>query len=125
MMNSHLMSQFADKQYLNLETYRKNGQAVRTPVWFVQEGDVLYLHAVAGAGKVKRVRHNSQVRVAPCVRLGNVTGEWLAGEGCVLDVEGLQRVNQLLDRKYGEAMAQFRQRNNLHNATWDAIEIRV
>ena len=35
------------------------------------------------------------------------------------------RVNQLLDQKYGEAMAQFKQRNNLQNVAWDAIEICV
>jgi uncharacterized protein len=119
------LSQFADQQYLNLETYRKNGQAMRTPVWFVQAGDVLYVHTVAGSGKVKRIRRNSQVRIAPCDRIGNVTGEWQAGEVRVLDVDGMQRANELLDQKYGEAMAQFKQRNNLQDVTWDAIEIQL
>jgi uncharacterized protein len=123
-MSSNL-TQFANQQYLNLETYRKDGQAMRTPVWFVQDGAVLYLHTVAGSGKVKRIRNNAQVRVAPCDRVGNVTGDWVVGGARVLDAAGLQRVNQLLDQKYGEAMAQFKQRNSLQNATWDGIEIRV
>jgi len=88
MLNSNL-TPFANQQYLNLETCRKNGQAVRTPVWFVQDGDVLNLYSLAGAEKVKRVRNTS------------------------------------LDQKYDEAMAQFRQRNNLQTVNWDTIEIRV
>ena len=43
----------------------------------------------------------------------------------VLDEAGPTRANQLLDQKYGEAMAQFKQRNNLQNVAWDAIEICV
>jgi uncharacterized protein len=116
---------FANQQYLNLETYRKNGQVARTPVWFAQDGARLVVHTVAGAGKVKRIRNNPRVRVAPCDMIGNVTGEWVAGEARILDEAGLRRVNQLLDQKYGEAMVQFKQRNNLQNVAWDAIEIHV
>jgi uncharacterized protein len=124
MMNANL-AQFANQQFLNLETYRKNGQAMRTPVWFAQDGDVLVVHTVAGAGKIKRIRNNSQVRIAPCDMVGNVLGAWVTGEARVLDEAGRARANQLLDAKYGEAMAQFKQRSNLQNAHWDAIEIRV
>jgi uncharacterized protein len=120
-----MLEQFANQQFLNLETYRKDGQAMRTPLWFVEDAGVLYLHTVKNAGKVKRVRRNARVRVAPCDARGAVTGEWIDGQARVLDEAGMTRVNELLDRKYGEAMAQFKQRNNLQNAAWDAIEIRV
>jgi len=119
------LAQFANQQYLNLETYRKDGQAVRTPVWFVEDNGALYLHTVKNAGKVKRIRGNARVRVAPCDMLGNVTGEWAAGEARVLDAAGAQRVNDLLDRKYGVAKAEFERRNNLQNVAWDAIGIRM
>jgi len=120
-----MLEQFADQQFLNLETYRKDGQAMRTPVWFVEDDGVLYLHTVKNAGKVKRIRRTARVRVAPCDARGAVAGEWLDGEARVLDETGMTRVNELLDRKYGEAMAQFKQRNNLQYVAWDAIEIRV
>jgi len=120
-----MLEQFANQQYLNLETYRKDGQPVRTPVWFVEDNGALYLHTVKNAGKVKRIRRMARVRVVPCDMLGAVTGEWIDGEARVLDEAGMTRVNQLLDQKYGEAMAQFKQRNNLQNVAWDAIEIRV
>jgi hypothetical protein len=34
---------FQNQQYLSLETFRKNGQGVKTPVWFAQDGEVLYI----------------------------------------------------------------------------------
>jgi PPOX class probable F420-dependent enzyme len=119
------LEQFVQQQYLNLETYRKNGQAMRTPVWFAEDQGVLYVHTVKNSGKVKRIRSSARVRVAPCDRVGAVKGEWVEGEARVLDVVGLTWVDQLLDQKYGEAMAQFKQRNPLQNVSWDAIEIRV
>jgi PPOX class probable F420-dependent enzyme len=119
------LAQFVDQQYLNLETYRKDGQAVRTPVWFAEDNGVLYLHTVKNTGKVKRIRHTAHVRVAACDMIGTITGEWIEGEARVLDEAGTLRVNELLDQKYGAAMTQFKQRNNLQNVAWDAIEIRV
>ena len=120
-----MLEQFAAQQYLNLETYRKDGQPMRTPVWFVEDNGVLYLHTVKNTGKVKRIRRTARVRIAPCDMRGAITGEWIDGDAQVLDEEGVTRVNELLDRKYGEAMAHFKQRNNLQHVAWDAIEIRV
>jgi len=84
----------------------------------------------ANGSTVKRacstnIRRTARVRVAPCDARGAVAGEWLDGEARVLDETDMTRVNELLDRKYGAAMAQFKQRNNLQNVAWDAIEIRV
>ena len=49
---------FTSQQYLNLETFRKNGAAVKTPVWFVQDGDATFVRTLANSGKVKRIRNN-------------------------------------------------------------------
>lgn len=38
-----LLQQFENQQFLNLETFRKNGIGVKTPVWFVQDGETLYV----------------------------------------------------------------------------------
>jgi hypothetical protein len=35
-MSNDDLAQFADQKYLDLETYRKNGKAVVTPVWFAE-----------------------------------------------------------------------------------------
>jgi PPOX class probable F420-dependent enzyme len=60
------LKQFTKQSYLNLETFRKNGEGVRTPVWFWEDGGVLYVRTEDGSGKVKRARRNPQVRVTPC-----------------------------------------------------------
>ena len=55
------VGQFAGAKYLNLETFRKTGIGVRTPVWFAQDilhsasATVFYIYSEAGAGKVKRI----------------------------------------------------------------------
>jgi PPOX class probable F420-dependent enzyme len=49
--------QLTQQQYINLETFRKNGVGVKTSVWFVQDGDTIYVRTVANSGKVKRIRN--------------------------------------------------------------------
>jgi PPOX class probable F420-dependent enzyme len=96
------IDQFAKKQYLNLETFRKNGESMKTPVWFVQEGEILYVQTVANSGKVKRVRNNGSVNVTPCKMDGTLIGTWVpANAREIKDVEIAQKVNCLLDKKYG------------------------
>ena len=96
------LEQFKHQQYLNLETFRKNGESMKTPVWFVQEGDTLYVRTVANSGKVKRVRNNGQVNIAPCKMVGKVTGTWVTAQASELHDPDIDRkVDQLLDKKYG------------------------
>ncbi len=65
---------FTTYPYLSLETYRKQGKVMRTPVWFVRNGERLYIRMIAESGKVKRLRCTPRLRVALCDRVGNVTG---------------------------------------------------
>ncbi len=96
------LDQFARQQYLNLETFRKNGVGVKTPVWFVQDGETLYVSTMANSGKVKRIRNNGEVKVAVCKMNGKVTGAWVQAQAHeVTDIEASTKVNHLLDRKYG------------------------
>src|SRR5512144_470956 len=71
------LRQFADQEFLSFETFRKNGIGVKTPVWFAQEGDTLYIWTVGDSGKIKRIRNNPRVNIAPCKRFGKLTGEWM------------------------------------------------
>lgn len=50
--------------YIALETFRKSGEGVVTPVWVTTEGDKPYVWTVDDSGKVKRIRNNGCVRVA-------------------------------------------------------------
>jgi len=94
--------QFARKQYLNIETFRKSGEGVKTPVWFVQEGEVLYVRTGANSGKVKRLRRSTAVNVAPCTMSGKVTGAWVPAQAHILeDAETGKKIDLLIKKKYG------------------------
>jgi PPOX class probable F420-dependent enzyme len=101
------LKQFDGQQFLNIETYRKSGKGVPTPVWFVQDGDRLYVRTPASSGKVKCVRNNPQVRVAPCDRGGGLKGEWVNADARLMDENESQRINGLLNHKYGFAKRAF------------------
>jgi PPOX class probable F420-dependent enzyme, Rv2061 family len=95
---------FETAKYMNLETYRRSGEAIRTPVWFVETGGLLFLLTRMDSGKVKRLRHNSEVQVAPCKMNGDLTGEWQPGEASFVESpESIEALRALFDQKYGAA----------------------
>ena len=96
------LDQFNKQQYLNLETFRKNGESMKSPVWFVQEGETIYVQTVANSGKVKRIRNNGSVNVTPCKMDGTPIGTWVQANATEIgDGEVSVKVNRLLDKKYG------------------------
>jgi len=96
------LRQFTRQNYINLETFRKNGIGVKTPVWFAQDEGSLYVTTFPESGKVKRIRRNQKVNIAPCRANGFVTGEWVAALAVeVLNDQVRQKADRLLDRKYG------------------------
>lgn len=100
-MNNQQFAQFAGQQYLNLESFRQNGEAVRTPLWFAEENGILFIYTLAAAWKVKRIRRNPQVRIAPCDIRGNVKGAWMDAEARILDAAEAAHGQELLRQKYG------------------------
>ena len=42
-----------NKKYISLETYRKNGISIRTPVWFVILDDIIHVVTREKTGKIK------------------------------------------------------------------------
>jgi PPOX class probable F420-dependent enzyme len=95
------VAQFANQKYLNLESYRRDGRAVQTPLWFAQSGDRFYIYSLADAGKVKRVRNNPKVRIAPCDLRGKLKGEWVEGTARIEHDSGEKLGHDLLNKKYG------------------------
>jgi uncharacterized protein len=100
-MSDDKFAQFAGHKYLNMESYRKNGQPVRTPLWFAKGDGVLYFYTVAHSYKVKRLRNNPRVRIAPCDMRGQVKGNWIEAAARLLDAVEARRADELLNRKYG------------------------
>jgi len=95
------VDQFTNQNFINLETTRRNGEAVQTPVWFVELGGMLYVRTGADSGKVKRIRNNGLVRVAPCDYRGELQGDWVDAQARLVDSSAAEQVNQLFNRKYG------------------------
>jgi PPOX class probable F420-dependent enzyme len=94
--------QFDGKSFLNLETFRKNGTGVKTPVWFTQENGTIYVRTIARSGKVKRVKNNGNVQIVPCEANGTPIGEWVLAQAMeVNDPETAGLVQRLLEKKYG------------------------
>ena len=99
-MTDPKLARFDGQKYISVETFRKNGQGVKTPVWFVLHNDALYVYTEADSGKVKRIRNNPRVRVAVCNVRGDVKGAWLDANASLVEGEERITADRLLDRKY-------------------------
>jgi PPOX class probable F420-dependent enzyme len=72
-------------KYCLLVTYKRGGEAVPTPVWFGLSASKLYVRSEAAVAKVKRIRNDPRVRVAPCTPRGKPLGPPAEGLARVLD----------------------------------------
>ena len=99
-MGNHL-DQFLDQKYINLETYKKDGTSVRTPVWFVIDDDLIYIITRESTGKVKRFKNNQNVRIVPCSFKGESKNEWVKGKAEKITGEEADKVIKLRKKKYG------------------------
>jgi hypothetical protein len=95
------LNQLESEKYISLETYRKNNQPVKTPVWFVIKNDLIYVVTRNQTGKVKRLRNNQQVKIATCTIRGKITGQWMSGTAKILTEEETQDTVKWRDKKYG------------------------
>jgi PPOX class probable F420-dependent enzyme len=123
--NNSKISQFSNQKYINLETYRKNGQPVQTPVWFVLDNGIIYVRTDKNSGKIKRTKKNSHVRITPCNARGHPKGEWVDGETRIVSNSESERAFRLLDQKYGLQGKMIRMFNKLRNTAPIAISIQM
>jgi uncharacterized protein len=87
-------------RYLSVTSFKRDGTAVATPVWFVQENGRLLVETDADSYKVKRIRRNPSVRVAVCSATGRLRGDMVSARAELLPDSEVSRVEQLLARKY-------------------------
>src|SRR5919198_665523 len=100
-MPSPHLAPFVGHRYLNLESVKRDGTPVQTPVWFAEEHGVLYVYTLANAGKVKRIRRDPHIRIAPCTMRGTVIGPWIEVEATIVDATTAAHGHALLRHKYG------------------------
>jgi PPOX class probable F420-dependent enzyme len=95
------------QKYISLGSYRKSGAVVRTPVWFGEEDDKLYVMTRSDSGKYKRIRNNSAIQVAPCTIRGKITGPDFQAMGRILPKSEWDRGRRTVRRKYWMARIPF------------------
>jgi len=104
-MDAAARSALDGERYGSLETFRKTGRAVATPVWFALAGERFYVFSEGDAGKVKRLRNDPRVRLAACNVRGRVHGEPFTGHAVrVDDPATIARAYAALRAKYGWQM---------------------
>ena len=87
-------------RYLSITSYKRDGQGVVTPVWFVQRDGMLLVETDAASGKVKRIRRNPQVRVAVCTASGRLRGEQVPAVAEILPDSEIGADERLMADKY-------------------------
>ena len=101
----------SDKEkYVNLSTQKKDGSFINTPVWFAQDEDKndFYIFSAGEAGKVKRIRNFSSVKVAICDARGNLQGEWISAQAELIHEEGSKiKAYEQFHQKYGLTIKVF------------------
>lgn len=71
---SSVLQRFGDEKTVLLTTFRRNGEGVGTPIHLVVDGDRALFRTYDKAGKVKRLRNNPTVELAPSTFKGQPTG---------------------------------------------------
>lgn len=106
---SDAIAQFAKTKYISLETLRKTGAGVRTPVWFAEDPaspspqgvTTFYVYTLQDSGKVKRIRNEPNVRIAPSNMAGDVRGSWVDAHARICAGDEVGKGQSLLIQKYG------------------------
>ena len=89
------------RKYCVLVSYRKNGQPIPSPLWFGVANGKVYFHTSPDGYKVKRIRNNPAVLVAPCDTRGKPLGPPFSGEARVVDSAEEAVAERAIKANYG------------------------
>jgi uncharacterized protein len=106
-MATAIPAPLAHQNYVSLTTFRKNGVAVATPIWFAELDGKLYFMSRSDSGKYKRIRNNPKVKVAPCTIRGKITGPEFAATVRILPPQDWERPRRAIRAKYWLARVPF------------------
>ncbi|HXU95612.1 MAG TPA: PPOX class F420-dependent oxidoreductase [Candidatus Nitrosotalea sp.] len=100
-MSSEKFAMFEDQKYISLETFKKNGSGVKTPVWFVMHDGIIYVTTMDSSWKVKRLKNTKLVRITPSNFKGTPKKEWIEGQAFFGSESELKLAMSLRNKKYG------------------------
>jgi PPOX class probable F420-dependent enzyme len=111
-----------DGRYCIVVTYKRSGEGVPTPVWFgVDDAGRLYFRTYAPAAKVKRIRNDPRVRVAPCTLRGKPLGPAAPGTARILSADDEPHAEETIQSNYGR----FRRAYKATSPAFDAAYVEV
>jgi PPOX class probable F420-dependent enzyme len=88
-------------RYLSVTSFKRDGTGVATPVWFVSDGERLFALTDLHSWKVRRIRRDPHVLVAPCRPDGRLRGGSHEARAEVLtETAELERVQRMLMARY-------------------------
>jgi PPOX class probable F420-dependent enzyme len=88
-------------KYCQLVTFRRNGERMPTPVWFAVRDGRLLVKTESPSVKVKRIRNDARVEVAPCTVRGRLRGSLAAASARLLTPDEEPSAEAVLRRRYG------------------------
>lgn len=91
---------FVEQRTVLLTTYRRDGTAVGTPVNIVVDSERAFVRTFDTAWKLKRIRNNPTVEIAPSTIRGKPTGAAVGARARVLGGSEAEHASRLLNRKY-------------------------
>lgn len=89
------------RRYCLLTTYRRTGEPMPSPVWFGVADERVYFSTEEAVGKVKRIRNDPRVRLAPATSRGKPLGPPIEGRARVLDGDESDRAERAIAANYG------------------------
>jgi PPOX class probable F420-dependent enzyme len=95
-----MVAALAEERFMALQTRKRDGSWVSTPVNLVFDGDRIHFRTWSKAGKAKRLRNAPDVRFAASDWRGRVHGPWLCGTARLLEDDEDRRVASLINHKY-------------------------
>ncbi|AJE84648.1 MULTISPECIES: PPOX class F420-dependent oxidoreductase [Streptomyces] len=96
------LARFVRQYTVLLTTYKKDGTGIGTPVNLAVDGDHAYFRTYGRAWKVRRMRREARVEIAPCTFRGAPTGAAVGARVRLLDPGGEEdrHAKRLLVRKH-------------------------
>jgi PPOX class probable F420-dependent enzyme len=94
------LEQLGSAKTVQLQTRKRDGTWVPTPVSLVIEGDRAYFHTYDASAKYKRLRNFPQARLAASTFRGKATGPLVEGRVRVLDGAEAQHARELLAARF-------------------------
>ena len=121
-----MSTQFKNQKYINVETFRKNGEGVKIPVWFVEDSGSFFVWTEANSWKVRRIRNNGKIKIAPSTASGEPISEWVEAHATAdASPDALEHVTKIMKKKYDLSFAGFRLSGKLRKANYTAIRIQL